>query len=1491
MRYNTSTSRTTGVEWVTPFAATGGVVISNTGTITLNAAKAFNLNIPLKIENGATLNTSASNYTLTFGGDFINNGTLTANASPIIIADTKSAQNIAGFTTTGLVSMTKTAGTATFTGNVQGGGFTINGTGGTLKLGKGFTHIFSGSWTLTYGIIDGDSSLLKIGGSSTGTGATFIADSSTVEWYAAGAQNLANVTFNNLTLSGSGTKNLGGVTVNKLLLMQGTAVGSNTLTYGPSATLLYQTQSSHPTGSEWVTPFTASGGVVIGDTGTITLGAAKVFDLNVPLTINNGATLSSRTYKLTFGGNFVNNGTFIAGTSQITITNTMDPQSISGFTTTGTVSMTKTAGTATIKGNINGGALTINGVGGTLKLGPGSIDSFSGTWARTDGTLDADSCFLILGGTSNGTRGYFTAGSGTVVWNKAGTQTIPPVSYNNLTLSGSGSKTTTGVTVNGILLMEGTAIASAAPTFGTTATLKYNSTVSHISGAEWATPFYGLGGVIISNTGTITLNSAKIFYASVPLTIDSGATLNTSATNYALTFGGDFINKGTFIANAAPITISYAVNQSIAGFTTTGIVSTTKTGHTATFTGNVLGGALTINGGAGILDLGAGLTHTFTGNITLAAGTLNGGTSIINVNATSTNAWNGAGTVFSAGNGTVNFNGAAQTLSASITTFNNLTFSNSGVKTLTTATCKVNGILSMEGTATASAAPTYGTNATLKYNTTASRPSGVEWITPFSALGGVIIGSSGTITMNAAKVFNAAVPLTILNNASLASNNYQLSLGGDYHNYGGTFSAGSSPIIISNSATLQNIDGFTTTGNVSLTKTTGIVIFTGNIQGNGLITNGTDGILDLGTGLTHIFSGTWTRTGGTINGGSSLLKIGGSVSGTGGTFIAATGTVEWYAAGAQTIAGIVYNNLTLSGSGTKTTTGVTVNGILSMDGTATASNAILYGGSGTLKYNGSAAQTTSGTEFPASNGPANLTISNSNGVSLTFDRTLSANLAINTGAFFKINPGKSLTVLGNTSNSAGNSGLQIKSDATGTGNLIHNTSGVAGTVERYLTGDATHKPMHYISSPLKNASINDIWQTGDYNIYWYDETNTSTNLSNSWVRISGNVTLVNARGYVIVSQYSNRTNNYTGNLTVPSDILNAVGVSYTNSGTATEDGWNLIGNPYPCALDARTFITDNSSSFDSGYAAVYYWNDIDGVKNRNQDYATRNITGGIAANSNPGNTPNSKISVGQAFFVKIHSGIISLSLTASQRTTNDSAQFFIPDPLQMQKMWISVSGPNDLYNETLLGFFDGATTGIDQSYDAYKFSGNSNISLYSLMDGHDYGFAIQALPPITKKTDVKLGIVAGITGNYTFKLKDIENFDPKMIIQLKDLLTGTVTDLRKDSKYTISLNPGEYKSRFLLQFNPEEINGIDGKTISEMVDIYAYGNKIYITGEINKEYPVTITDITGRSAGSFKIKPGSVNEISTEGLTGIYFVSAYTDKGIVTKKVLCNIGK
>jgi len=439
---------------------------------------------------------------------------------------------------------------------------------------------------------------------------------------------------------------------------------------------------------------------------TATWGGSSVPVAGDTVTINAGITVTVDTpaacTSITFIAPNTVNGITISGANSLTVSGAIStalPTADNRHTTIAVGAGSLSAGSIALAGagsalryteiTISTGSVTVSG--NITSAGIASKITFTGA-----GTLNAGGNFM------SGTAGTFTPSTGTVNCNKAGPQTVGAYIYNNLTLSGSGAKTFATATVNGVLSMEGTAtvtVTNGVVTYGANATLQYNTATARTATLEeWLPTFVATGGVIIANTGKITLNAIKVVNA--PLTINNGATLATG--NFQITFGGNFVNNGgTFTGGSAPIVIANTmVAQSIAGFTTTGPVSMIKTAGTATFTGNVNGAGLTINGTGGTLNLGTGLTHTFTGVVTLTAGTLNGGSSTLNENMVSATAWNGTGTVFSAGTGTVNFGAAgAQTISASTTTFNNLTLSNSGVKTFTNANT-FNGILSMAGTAT-----------------------------------------------------------------------------------------------------------------------------------------------------------------------------------------------------------------------------------------------------------------------------------------------------------------------------------------------------------------------------------------------------------------------------------------------------------------------------------------------------------------------------------------------------------------------------------------------------------------------------------------------------------------------------------------------------------------------------------------------------------------------------------------------------------------------
>ncbi|MDQ6471271.1 putative Ig domain-containing protein, partial [Flavobacterium sp. LHD-80] len=427
---------------------------------------------------------------------------------------------------------------------------------------------------------------------------------------------------------------------------------------------------------------------------------------------------------------------------------------------------------------------------------------------------------------------------------------------------------------------------------GASATLTVNSgftlTVSTASGGTGILALNSLAGAssaaIISGLGTISVNTVSTG-TSVSPTATATTTLTTTISN--LTISGDL---DIISSRSGSGTNNATFNQTSGNVTVNGVIDPITANNSASNANIVLGNSNPT------LFLGGATPFDVTGN--------NG---VFNTN-------------FTASGSTVNYN-RNNVQAARVTIYDNLTLSGTSLKTFATAPT-VNNVLSMEGSATISVAPTYGTSATLQYNTATARAAGAEWINTFVASGGVVIASTGTIALNAAKAFSSGVPLTINNGSTLStsSNNYALDFAGDFINNGGTFAGGSSAITISG-AGLQSIGSFSTTGGITMSKTTGaIATLTGSVTAGSLTIDGSGGRLSLGSGLTHTITGNWVRNQGTLNGGSSTLRIGGNITGTGSTFTAESSTVEFYRTGNQSLGGaeITYNNLTLSGSGTKT---------------------------------------------------------------------------------------------------------------------------------------------------------------------------------------------------------------------------------------------------------------------------------------------------------------------------------------------------------------------------------------------------------------------------------------------------------------------------------------------------------------------------------------------------------------------------------------------
>ena len=486
-------------------------------------------------------------------------------------------------------------------------------------------------------------------------------------------------------------------------------------------------------------------------------------------------------------------------------------------------------------------------------------------------------------------------------------------------------------------------------------------------------------------------------------------------------------------------------------------------------------------------------------------------------------------------------------------------------------------------------------------------------------------------------------------------------------------------------------------------------------------------------------------------------------------------------------------------------------------------------------------------------------------------------LVLGTGAIVKVPAAKAVTVT-NTFTTTGAKFLLKSDSAHGTASLIDNNGGAGTTltVERWIRGGLGY---HFLSSPVNDSPTDSIWNNnGNYWFYTYNEqVRTDSNRDKGWVQAFPGQTMVTAKGYSSVFKRSTtrsfKNEIVSGNPSVTITLTNITGSILTDD----PNGWNLLGNPWPSAISIPAFITDNTAGPNPSITGtVYFWDDVNGTIYRNNDYASRNGSGGIAARGNPGNSPNAFIPVGQGFFVQKYATASStpaypslnntISSTVvfnrSQRDHEFAPQFYIPDPIVIQRIWLDISGEKDsIFNEILVACLNGATDGYDNAYDGLKLKGNPDIALFSILNGKDY--AIQGLPALNgERKQVQLGMDIAIPGKYTFK-PTFENFDDANNIYLEDKVEKRMINLRTNPDYQFQINQkGTYNNRFILWFNPDLTNMPEDAPPAAF-NAYSSGSHLVINMDVNNKFTamVTLYDMTGKQLYNQKINPAANEQL------------------------------
>lgn len=266
-----------------------------------------------------------------------------------------------------------------------------------------------------------------------------------------------------------------------------------------------------------------------------------------------------------------------------------------------------------------------------------------------------------------------------------------PATVNNLTFSGSGTKTlntTSPNNITGNLALNGTVTVTAVRNLNISRNISISAgsifnagTFTHNIGGDWFnTGTFSHGGSTINFNGTsaqsigagvfnnITFSNTGVKTPTGALTIEGSVNImgNFTAGAYTHTVAGNWLNTGSFVTTGSTINFNGTSAQSIGASNFNNLIASNS-------------GIKTVNGNLSI-----------SGNITIS-GHLNGGSSVLTMQGN----WINNGT-FTTSTGTASFTGTTQQIigGTASTSFNNLTINNNtGVKAGIDMT--VNGILNL----------------------------------------------------------------------------------------------------------------------------------------------------------------------------------------------------------------------------------------------------------------------------------------------------------------------------------------------------------------------------------------------------------------------------------------------------------------------------------------------------------------------------------------------------------------------------------------------------------------------------------------------------------------------------------------------------------------------------------------------------------------------------------------------------------------------------
>ncbi|KAB2807723.1 hypothetical protein [Phaeocystidibacter luteus] len=414
-------------------------------------------------------------------------------------------------------------------------------------------------------------------------------------------------------------------------------------------------------------------------------------------------------------------------------------------------------------------------------------------------------------------------------------------------------------------------------------------------------------------------------------------------------------------------------------------------------------------------------------------------------------------------------------------------------------------------------------------------------------------------------------------------------------------------------------------------------------------------------------------------------------------------------------------------------------------------------------------------------------------------------------------------------------------------------------------------------SVLSGTDLNPNVTAGQRNMYYWDATVASAgDNAPGWTEVTSlgdafDGDDASGRAYNIYTGDANYPFSNSGVVSFDEQLQSPAQFDFTTynskdpngDGSSTDQGWNLVYNPYSHWLDIED-VFDDTDNDNFTYEGAHFWDVSAGQYVAYMANGESLIT---HSNGQPsGATGSRRISPFQAFWVKLESGN---GTTETLRIKHSHSAFIAPADYYMKNSTVesrirlnTFAVTDSAWDQVLVSIDPYASVdrvGREDAYDRVPSFGVPNMTLLHA-DGSRLSIDTR---PLDSTTTIPMSFTNAVDGQEYYIELDKSYFDQTMGAFLEDVKTGTIHDLQIGA-YRFAYDANWGGVRFMIYLSRSTI-GIE-ESVESLSEVWIHDNVMQIRSEqALRDVILEELDLSGRLISRMNLELSTgVNEIELE---------------------------